>query len=123
MNEALIAGPLGGLVVIVIKALFDRRGRAANAEKTEAEADSIVLGGYERYVGSLETRLARLEERVQALEKALHLSEAEVRGLRKLLRSTVRWALTLRDEIARQGGTVPQMPADVELALTTLDPE
>lgn len=118
---ALIAGPVGAIAVLLVTRALNWRGDRAFADKTEAEADSIVIAGYERYAVSLEERLGRLEERVTSLEKALHASEAQVRGLNRLLRSTVRWALTLRDELIRLGGTVPDMPSEVELALTTLD--
>lgn len=128
MNEALIAGPLGGLAVLIVKWLLDRRVSQATVEKTEAEAEkvtaeagSIIQAGYEKYTAALELRLESLEVRVTTLEEALHASEAQVRGLTRLLRSTVRWALTLRDEVIRLGGAVPEMPSEVELALTTLD--
>lgn len=126
---ALIAGPGGAIVVLLVQSLINRRNNEAAVEKTEAETEkteaetaSLIQAGYERYIGSLEDRFEKLEKRVKDLETALHASEAQVRGLNRLLRATMRWALTLRDELVRLGGEVPTMPADIEFALTTLDP-
>jgi len=116
------------LLVLLVGKLVNRRTDQANADKTTAEArkagaeaGAIIQTGYEQYVKSLELRVAGLEGRVLQLEGALHAERAQVNSLTKLWRSTVRWSLTLRDEVIRLGGDVAPMPADVEHALTTID--
>jgi hypothetical protein len=124
-----VTGVLGGVLVLLVGKFVNRRTDRATATKVEAEASkataeagAIIQAGYEQYVKALEQRVAGLESRVSQLEAALHAERAQVSNLRKLLRSTARWSLTLRDEVIRLGGDVPPMPADVEFALTTLDP-
>ena len=141
---ALVAGPLGGLVVFVAKWLLDRRTAKANVEKVEAEAEKTEaetglavdqrwerwteklearVAGAEREANDLKDQVAKLNGRVTELEKSLHAAESLNASLKRLLSSVTRWALTLKDELLKVGGTVPAMPADVEFALTTLEPE
>lgn len=126
--SALVSAAAAVLVVLVGKVFTRRTDKAtaertvAEAEKVEAEAGAIIQAGYEKYIVLLEERLNRLEARVTDLETALRAEQAQTRSLTRLLRSTIRWALTLRDEVIRLGGEVPATPADVELALTTLEP-
>lgn len=133
---ALVSGGIT-LLVLVLNRVFGRRREEAAADLTEAEAlkvdaeaAAIVQAGLERYIDRLEERdrvrderMANLELRVDELEEALRVERAQTRNLSRLLRSTCRWALTLRDEVLKLGGVVPPMPADVEFALTTLDAE
>lgn len=121
LMTALVVGPISGLVVLLVTKALSARGDEAAAKKTEAEADGIVQAGYEKYISHLEKRLDAVESRVGTLEQALDASKAQVKGLTRLLRVTVRWALTLRDELIRMGGAVPDMPAELDIALTTLD--
>lgn len=139
-TSAVIAAVVSGgvtVLVLVLNHLFGQRKEAATVELTEAEAekieaerDALVQAGLERYIDRLEQReqlredrLEALEQRVAELEEALRVERAQTRNLSRLLRSTCRWALTLRDEVLKLGGGVPPMPADVEFALTTLDAE
>jgi len=132
MNEAFtgpLAGVLGGIGVVLIKWLLDRRPANATVEKTEAEAGLTIDQRWKRWSENLEERLAEAEKKVSALtdrvtdlERSLSVSEAQVTSLTRLLRSVVRWALTLKDELLKAGGIVPPMPSDVEVALTTLEP-
>lgn len=117
----LVVGPVSAVVVLLITKALNSRTDHATAEKAEAEADSIVQAGYERYIKSLEERLGRLERKFDDLQKKLRDSESTARKLNQLLRSTVRLALTLRDQVIQLGGEIPTMPSDVEMALTTLD--
>lgn len=116
-----IAGPLGAASVLVLKWIFDRRRNAAETGLTIDQRWERLADEYGERMTAAERALDGLKVKVAELEKSLHASEADNHSLRKLLRSTVRWALTLRDEAIRLGGTIPQMPIDVEFALTTLD--
>lgn len=128
LTQGLI-GAGGAIAVLLLKwLLIDRRTARASATKIEAEAGDVIDQRWERLTDEYGERLGKAEEkveglarRVEELERDLHAERAQTRQLSRLLRSTVRWALTLRDEVVRLGGTVPPMPVDVEFALTTLD--
>jgi len=142
LTAGLITGPLGALVVLLVQWLLGRR-------KNNAEVGLTIDQRWERWANELTERLAKADDRLKAaderqtrtderlekaegdvetlkgrvteLERSLSLAEQQVASLRALLRSVTRWALTLKDELLKAGGTVPLMPADVETALTTLD--
>lgn len=121
MDTALIAGPLGAIAVLVAQWLITRR-------KANAETGLTIDQRWERLADEYGSRLAKaeadvrgLKDRVTELEHSLHASERQVARLKQLLSSLARWALTIKDELIRAGGTVPAMPIDVETALTALD--
>ncbi|HET7689346.1 MAG TPA: hypothetical protein VFK41_03140 [Nocardioidaceae bacterium] len=124
-----LMGGAGAVIVLLLKYLLvDRRTSRASASKTEAEAGDVIDQRWERLADEYGERLEKAEAKVEALttrvedlEDALKAEKDQNRALSRLLRSMARWALTLRDEVVRLGGTVPPMPVDVEFALTTLD--
>lgn len=105
------------LLVLLVSKLVTRRADRANAGKAEVEAEVMRLS----YVQRLETRVGSLESRVEQLERERDAERAQVRTLKRLWASTIRWAIELRDQLIALGGEVPPMPSDVEQALTTLD--
>ena len=127
IEQGLVGGG-GAVIVLLVKYLLvDRRASRASATKTEAEAGDVIDQRWERLADEYGSRLEKAESRVEALAKrvddletALRTEKDQNRALSRLLRSMARWALTLRDEIVRLGGTVPPLPVDVEFAVTTL---
>lgn len=115
---------VGGPTVVLLIAKW------LNRAKDTVEVDVSVSEQWRLWADELKKRVDRLEQKVADLENALASEEATNLKLRaqvayqsKLLRSVVRWALTLKDELVRAGEPVPLMPADVETALTSLDTE
>lgn len=119
----LIVAVAGPTVVLLVSKRLTRA-------KDTVDVDASLSAQWRLWADELKNRVDRLEQKVADLETALASEEATNLKLRtqvayqsKLLRSVVRWALTLKDELVRSGGTVPLMPADVETALTSLDTE
>lgn len=120
---ALIAMAGGAVIGPLVTKLINRR-----KDKIDAEGGTAAL--WQEWSAELKARVAALELDVAALKSALAREESTNRELRsqidhqkQLLRSLVRWAITMRDEVLRAGGHVPPTPVDVESALTTLDHE
>lgn len=118
---ALISGPIGGAVVAVGGWLRGRR-------KDDAEAGLTVDQRWEQYADRIEGRMRSLEERVSELETQLEREqdrakglEAEVDRYRSIARSLLRHVLKLRDALAKAHAELPDMPADVEAAMTSVD--
>ena len=112
----------GGAVIGPLVTKYTNRGK----DKLAADRGTAAL--WQEWSSALQTRVDALEEDVEELKTALAREEATNKDLRaqidyqkQLLRSLVRWAITLRDELLRVGGSVPPTPVDVESALTTLD--
>lgn len=105
------------LLMLLATKLVNRRGDRARDDKAELEAEVSRLS----YVQALELRVAGLETRVEQLERERDAERAQVRALKQLWRSTIKWAIELRDQVIALGGDAPAMPSDVEQALTTLD--
>lgn len=120
---ALIAMSGGAIITPLFTWLTGRR-------KNEAEASGVVAEQWRLWSVHQDKRIEGLESRVETLETDLKTERTESNGLRdqveiqsRLLRSVCRWALSLKDELLRLGGSIPPMPVDVEAALTSLDPE
>lgn len=99
-----------------------------NHRKREVETDGSIASQWMQWSAELKERVDALEQDVAALKAALAQEESTNRQLRakvdeqsRLLRSVVRWAITLRDELLKVSGSVPPTPVDVESALTSLD--
>lgn len=125
MNEATyvaaIAGPGGAIAVLLLRGWLERRKNAAEVGLTIDQRWERLAEGVTDRLEAAEEEVSKLKERVTQLEEDLHTSQRQVSKLTGLLRTTLRWALTLRDEVMKAGGAVPAIPADVELALTTLE--
>ena len=127
---ALIAMSGGAIINPLFGWLTGRRKTEAEANRTDAETRGTVAEQWRLWSVHQDKRIEGLESRVETLETDLKTERTESNGLRdqveiqsRLLRSVCRWALSLKDELLRLGGSIPPMPVDVEAALTSLDPE
>lgn len=125
MSDPIVVGLIamagGAIIGPLVTKLMNRR-----KDRIDAEGGTAAL--WQEWSSELKARVAALEEDVSELKRALAHEEDTNRELRsqidhqkQLLRSLVRWAITMRDEVLRAGGHVPPTPVDVESALTTLD--
>lgn len=112
---ALVAGPLSAALTILLTKAVGRR-------RDDAEVDASVAAAWQAWSREQGTRITGLEERVAQLETDLAASRAQNRRQASLLTAVIQWALQLRDEIIRLNGHPPPAPAEVQAALTSLDP-
>jgi len=56
-----VAPYLAAIITGIISWIAARRTNNANAKKTSVEADSLIADNYEKFIGTLEKRLADLE--------------------------------------------------------------
>jgi predicted nuclease with TOPRIM domain len=117
----LIAGPGGAAGVLALKWMIERRRNNAETGLTIDQRWEKWSERLEERVTIAEREVTTLKDRVSELEDSLHASERQVVRLKQLLSSLAKWALTLKDELLKAGGSVPAMPLDVETALTALD--
>lgn len=123
---ATIASPV---LLLVLQRGLSWRSDQARADVDEATADATTSAAWEKFSARLEADVDKLRKRIVDLEAEVgrlkdSLSEANTRVQiqASLLRSVIRWALLLRDELLKVDGHVPPMPPDVEAAITTLEP-
>lgn len=132
MNETILVAAIammGGAVIgPTVQWLLSRRKTAAETDKTAVETEGTIAAQWQAWSAEQSRRIDNLERDVAELKQALADEEQTNRQLRmqvehqsRLLRSVVRWAITLRDELLKVGGSVPPTPVDVESALTSLD--
>lgn len=119
---ALIVSVVGPAVLFALGRVFGglRRDRTDDASKLTAM--------WEKWAEEQGERIKSLESRVGDLEQALAEERATSEDLRTqngrlstLLTDLVRWAILLRDEVIRLGGSVPPAPVAVESALTNMN--
>ena len=125
MNEpttGAVAASVGGAIVAAINWLRSRR-------KDAAEADLTVGQTWQEIVTELRTDIADLRSRIDVLEDDLATERAEtqrqrneINRYRGIIRSLMRHVLRLRDELSKANAEVPPLPADVEDAMTDVDP-
>lgn len=113
---ALLVGVLGPVILFAL-------GRAFGGRRKD------TISEWKDWAEEQGRRIDRLEGRVEVLEQELEEERATNKALEALntrqasmLTALVRWAILLRDEVMRHGGTVPAAPVDVEAALTNLNP-
>lgn len=93
--------------------------RAAGQRDTEAL--NARLEAVERKLAESEEDRHRLREELAIAERGLDRTRAELNRERRMTRSVITWAIMLRDEIVAMGGTVPEIPRQVEDYLTELN--
>lgn len=120
----IVAGITGPFAIAVDRAVTWLRNR----RRDNAEAGLTVDQRWEQYADKLEERLAALEARVEEVESELKRErdrskglEAEVDKYRSIARSLLRHVLKLRDALAKAHAEVPDIPPDIEEALTGFD--
>jgi predicted nucleic acid-binding Zn-ribbon protein len=125
---ALLSGAGSTLVVQLIGWLRNRHKDDADAELVSAEAGLTIDQRWEKYTAALEGRVKALEGRMETLEDELEREqnrskglEAEVDRYRSIARSLLRHVLKLRDALAKAHAEVPEIPPDIEDALTGID--
>lgn len=118
---ALITGPIGGAVVAIA-------GWIRNRRKDAAETGLTVDQRWEQYADRIEGRMKALEKRVTELETQLETEQRHAKGLqaevdkyRSLARTLLRHVIKLRDALAKAHAEVPDIPPDIEDALTGID--
>lgn len=122
--DLIAAGVVSAAAVTLDRTIQWLRGR----HKDSAETGLTVDQRWERYADQIETRMKSLEHRVDELEADLEQARDRVKGLtaevdryKAIAKSLSRHVLRLRDALARAGGTLPAIPADIENALTVID--
>jgi predicted RNase H-like nuclease (RuvC/YqgF family) len=119
---AIVAGPV---VLALDRLIAWARGRGKDA----AEAGLTIDQRWERYTDAIEERVKGLEKRVTDLEEELQREHERAKGLaaevdryKRIAKSLARHVLRLRDALAAAtGGDVPDIPPDIEDALTIID--
>lgn len=112
----LIAAVVGPAVLFLLNRAFGGR------QKDAVETEGSVSAQWQAWAGELKERVEALEDDVADLKAALEVERDKNQRQSHLMRSLVRWALVLRDEIIRLGGVVPPAPQEVEAAMTNLEP-
>ena len=112
----LIAAVVGPSLLFLLGRLF------GGWRKDTVEADAAVSAQWQAWAAELKERVGALEADVAELKQDLESERAKNRRQSDLMRSLVRWAILLRDEVIRLGGDLPPAPIEVEAALTNLDP-
>lgn len=125
MSDAVLIAIVTGPAVLVIDRLItwlrNRSKDDAEAGLTIDERWQKLTDKYEARIGELEARVGRVEDdlrREQARAKGL---EAEVDRYRSIARSLLRHVVKLRDALAKANAEVPEMPVEVENALTSIE--
>jgi hypothetical protein len=119
---AYVVGP--GIITLgtVMAARFAQRGSVKAAEVTAStEEKAGVADGYHQLVTDLQTDVKRLRQDHDELHKEHQDLKTHVRRLEDQAiadKSLIRWLIiyirTLRDEILRLGGRVPEAPGDLD---------
>lgn len=125
---ALISGPAGGGAAAAIAWLRNRRSEGAQVDLTVSETWQTIVGELRKDIADLRNELAVERGRVDDVEAELKRErdrakglEAEVDKYRSIARSVLRHMLRLRDVMAKARVDLPDMPPDVEDALTGID--
>lgn len=123
VTTALIVAVVGPVVLFLLGRIFGGRRR----DRTDEASKLTAM--WEKWADEQGERIKSLESRVGDLEKALAEERAANQTLQEknarlsaLLTDLIRWAILLRDEVIRLGGSVPPAPTAVESALTNLEP-
>lgn len=119
---AAATGPLAILLDRIVGWLRNRR-------RDEAETGLAIDQRWANLANRLDQRVTELEDRVGDLEAELARERARAQGLaaevdryRRIARSLVRHVIKLRDALAvATSEPAPDLPADIEEAITTLD--
>lgn len=82
---AVLGGGLGTSIAQIIRARSEMRRTQAEISKVRPEAESILLGGAERAVASLQAALDRAEHSISRLEAVLAKREERVAELEREL--------------------------------------
>lgn len=147
MNEAAIVAAIAGPVAIAMdrglswltnrgKSRADNNKVDSDSAKVDAEAGLAVDKRWENWADNLDAQLktqgkelGTLRDRVVDLEDALYGERrrvrellAEVERVKGIARSLALHAGRLREELVAAGGPASALPAEVEAALTTLEP-
>lgn len=120
----IVAGITGPFAIAVDRALTWFRSR----RKDNAEADLTLGQSWKQIVEELRRDIGDLRERVVSLETEVDRErnrakglEAEVDKYRTIARSLLRHVLRLRDTLAKANVEMPEIPPDIEDALTGID--
>lgn len=123
-RSALLVAITTPLVLIVDRTITWLRNR----RKDDAEAGLTVDQRWKQYADRIETRMKGLEDRVGELETQLEREQNRAKGLqaevdryRSIARSLLRHVLKLRDALGKAQAEVPDIPPDIEDALTGID--
>lgn len=125
ISDALIVAAISGPVAVAAR---DAVVWIRNRRKDQAEAGLTVDQRWERYADSQDERITRLEERVTETERELKHERDRSKGLtaevdryKRIARSLLRHVIRLREELGKASGEVPDLPPDVEDALTAIN--
>lgn len=125
MSDAVLVAALTGPGVLAIDRLIswwrNRRKDAAETGLTVDERWEKLADKYEERITKLETKVRDLEDERRRDREQIKGLEAEVDRYRNIARSLLRHVVKLRDALAKAHAEVPDMPPDVEDALTSID--
>lgn len=110
----LIASLVSPLVLLLLTRVLGRR-------RESVETEGAVAAQWQAWSAELKERVVALEDDVAELKKSLDAERDKNERQSRLMRSLVRWAILLRDEVIRLGGNVPPAPVEVEAAMTNLE--
>lgn len=124
-SDAVYVAAATGPLAILLDRLV---GWARNRNRDEVEVGALLDKRWERYTDRLDQRVDELEERITELEGELskwraraEALTAEVDRYRRIARSLVRHVIHLRDALSVAQAEAPELPADIEEAIVTLD--
>lgn len=99
-----------------------------NRRKDEAQAGLTVDQRWKRYADAQDERIEKLESRMTELEDDLQRERDRAKGLtaeidryKSIARSLLRHVIRLREALGQAGAELPQMPPEVEDALTIIN--
>lgn len=125
VSDTLLVAAATGPVAILLDRLISW---LRNRNRDEVEVGALLDERWERYADRMDKRVDGLERRIDELETDLqrerHRAEAltaEVDRYRRIARSLVRHVMKLRDALAAATAEAPELPADIEEAIVTLD--
>lgn len=109
--------------------LLDRLiGWLRNRNRDEVEVGVLLDQRWERYVNRLDKRVDQLESRIVELEGQLNTWRARAEALtgevdryKRMAKSLLRHVIRLRDALSSSAGEPPELPADIEELIVTLD--
>jgi chromosome segregation ATPase len=124
-SDAVYVAAATGPVAILLDRLI---GWWRNRDRDEVEVGVLLDQRWERYTDRLDRRVDELEGRVVDLEAQLNQwrsrAEAlagEVDRYKRMAKSLLRHVIRLRDALAASTSEAPELPADIEELIVTLD--
>ena len=91
------------------------------AGQRDTAALNARLEAVEKKLQESEEDRMRLREELARAEETIVRVRRDLKAERRMTRMVIMWAITLRDEVVRLGGTLPEVPKAVEDYLTEMN--